>query len=82
MINERKSNMVNTYNVYLLNGQIVEANQWTAELDECISAVQAKTPSSATKQAIRTAIVSDINSGRTSVVNGHEFSKLVKVVVS
>lgn len=73
--------MVNTYSVYLLNGKSVSAYLWTKELNECIATVQSKTHDRSTKKAIRTAIVADLNSGRTSVVNGREFERLVKVVI-
>ena len=73
--------MANTQSVYYLDGQIVDECVWIDTLNQCIALAQTRTHSSETKHAIRVAILSDIESGRGSIVRGHEFQKNVKVML-
>lgn len=70
--------MENTNHIYLLDGNAVNRKLWNDMLDACIATVQTKTYDYATKMAIRSAIMTDIQSGKTSVVNGRQFAELVR----
>lgn len=67
--------------VYYLDGQVVDKHIWMHELDVCIEAAQTRTHDRGTKQSIRIAVLTDIESGRGSFINGHEFQKHVKVML-
>lgn len=69
--------MENMNHVYLLDKHPVSQQLWLETLNECIATVQTKTSCHKTKLAIRTAILTDIKNGMTSVVNGREFADLV-----
>ena len=73
--------MKETTIIYYLDGIVVDQCEWNRTLDECIAAVQAKAYDRETKSAIRTAVFSDIECGRTSIVNGHKFCKISRVVL-
>lgn len=68
--------MENMNHVYLLDGHPVNRQLWSDTLNECIATVQTKTSCCETKRAIRKAILTDIQYGKTSVVNGRQFAEL------
>lgn len=63
--------------IYLLDNKPVNRQLWLETLHFCIAEVQKKAFDLSTKQAIKSAIFSDLSNGMTSIVNGRQFAEII-----